>query len=254
MLSTVNDLLGQPLSAVDGPAGSIHSLLFDDVTWTIRYIVVDCGKWLAGRRVLLSPLSVASVDARGGAGVAVTLDKQKLRKSPDIDSDKPVSRQMETRLHEYYGYTPYWSSAAVLEPELPPGGFPPLAATSPGAGGGEHLLREKRDNEGDPHLRSTREVRGYHVQATDGAIGHVDDVIIDHDSWTIWRLIVDTSNWPGGRSVLLSPARVRAIDWNRSKIIVDISRERVRKSPEFHPRDMLAHAPSRSSGNSNDVA
>jgi hypothetical protein len=254
MLSTVNDLLGQPLSAVDGPAGSIHSLLFDDVTWAIRYIVVDCGKWLAGRRVLISPLSVASVDARGGGGIALTLDRRKLKNSPDVDSDKPVSRQMDARLHEYYGYTPYWSSAAVLEPELSPGGFPPRVARSPDAVGDEHPRSDRRDDEGDPHLRSTREVTGYHIQATDGKIGHIDDFIIDSDFWTIWRLIVDTSNWPGGRSVLLAPARVRAIDWNSSKLLVDISRERVRNSPEFRAQDMLGHAPSRASGTSNDVA
>jgi hypothetical protein len=254
MLSTVNELLGQPLSAVDGPIGSVHSLLFDDVTWTIRYIVVDCGKWLGGRRVLLSPLSVGSLHPHGAGGISVTLDKQKLRNSPDLESDKPVSRQMEARLHEYYGYTPYWSSAAAWEPEASPGGLPPRPVGSPGARGGEHPAPKARAAEGDPHLRSTRDVAGYHIQAADGKIGHVDDFIVDHDSWTIWRLIVDTSNWPGGRSVLLSPARVRSIDWNRSIVIVDISRERVRTSPEFHPRDMLAPAPSRSRGDPDDAA
>jgi hypothetical protein len=90
--------------------------------------------------------------------------------------------------------------------------------------------------------------------AIDGEIGHVDDFIVDDELWTIWRLIVDTSNWPGGRSVLVSPARVRSIDWNSSKILVDITRERVRKSPRLVARDMAVYAPFGSSGDSNDVA
>ena len=95
MLSTVRDLIGKPIMAVDGSIGSVYSLLFDDDSWAIRYIVVDCGKWLPGRKVLLSPMSVESPDAhrRVADGIRVTLDRQKIKNSPDIDSDQPVTRR-----------------------------------------------------------------------------------------------------------------------------------------------------------------
>ena len=255
MLSTVRNLVEKPISAVDGPIGSVHSLLFDDATWAIRYVVVDCGKWLPGRRVLVSPMSVVSPDPhpRVADAIRVTVDRQKIKNSPDIDSDQPVSRQMSARVQEYYGYLPYWSDAANWGPDLYPGG----SAWGPGGRlikGPAHLKRRnEKEDAGDPYLRSTRAVKGYHLVATDGEIGHVDDFIVDDELWTIWRLIADISNWLGGRRVLVSPASVRTIDWNSSKLLVDITRERVRKSPQFVARDMLAHAPSCSSGNSNDV-
>src|SRR5262249_11151974 len=60
MLRTARQLKGASLVATDGDVGSVQDLYFDDTTWTIRYLVVDAGTWLSGRRVLISPRSVAS--------------------------------------------------------------------------------------------------------------------------------------------------------------------------------------------------
>src|SRR6476660_3534178 len=57
----------------------------------------------------------------------------------------------------------------------------------------------------DAVLHKTSQLRGYHIVATDGEIGHVDDFLIDGGNWTLRYLVVDTSNWIGGRSVLISP-------------------------------------------------
>jgi hypothetical protein len=256
MLSTVRDLVGKSITAVDGPIGSVHSLLFDDATWAIRYIVVGCGKWLPGRRILLSPMSAESPDPDlpVADGIRVTLDRQKIKNSPDIDADQPVSWQMAARFQEYYGYLPYRTDAAHWDADLYPGGSAWGTRRTPDEWAGAHHARDEKEGAGDSQLRSTSEVAGFHLVATDGEIGHVADVIVDDEPWTIWRLIVDTSNWPGGRSVLVSPARVRSIDWKTSKLLVDITRERVRKSPRFLARDIVEHAPCGSSGNSNDVA
>ena len=97
--------------------------------------------------------------------------------------------------------------------------------------------------EPDPHLRSTREVHGYHVEASDGDAGHVDDFLFELEAWGIWRLVIDTSSWPGGRSVLLPPARVRAIDWSASRLYVDTTKDRVRMSPELRAADLLTRRP-----------
>ena len=88
-----------------------------------------------------------------------------------------------------------------------------------------------------PHApgRSVDEVTGYHIHAVDGDIGHIDDFMIDDRSWTIRYLMIDTSNWIGGRTVLVAPEWASRIDWTKKEIYVDVTREDVEQSPEYDP-------------------
>ena len=243
MLRTVRELQGCSIQATDGAIGRIDELLFDDEKWVIRYLVVDTGKWLPGRRVLLSPISVSRTDWASQV-VELRLTRERIRNSPDIYSDKPVSRQQEATLHGYYGYGPYWGGAGLWGPAIFPGALAGTGSTVPPPGDPEIAMPksprgQRHDSEGDPHLRSTKEVIGYHVQATDDEIGHVDDFIIEDESWAIRYLVVDTSNWPGGRSVLLSPAWVRQVEWGLSKVHVSVTAQRVRSSRDYQSADIL---------------
>ncbi|MGO9116223.1 MAG: hypothetical protein ACLQPD_01280 [Desulfomonilaceae bacterium] len=85
----------------------------------------------------------------------------------------------------------------------------------------------------DPHLRSTRQVTGYHIHATDGEIGHVEDFIVNDENWAIRFLVVDTRNWLPGKKVLLSPQWIKRVEWADSSVYFDLTRESVRNSPEF---------------------
>jgi sporulation protein YlmC with PRC-barrel domain len=232
MLCSIRELQGYGIEATDGPIGRVHEMLFHDDRWVIRYLVVDTGKWLPGRKVLVSPISVESIDAVGKR-VTLQLDKEQIRKSPDIYADEPVSRQREAAFYAYYGYGPYWAGpgiwgAAVYPRELRPQPRHTAWPTDDSA----------QTPEGDPHLRSTREVIGYHIAASDGDIGHVHDLVIDDGSWTVRHIVVDTSNWPGGRSVLLLPTTVRSIDWSRRKVHVDATAEQVRTGPEYRAAEL----------------
>jgi sporulation protein YlmC with PRC-barrel domain len=206
-------------------------MLFHDDRWVIRYLVVDTGKWLPGRKVLISPISVEAIESAFGR-VVLHLDKERIRQSPDISADEPVSRQKEAEFHAYYGYGPYWAGPGVWGPAVYPRELRPLPHEAwPAAG--------ERASKGDPHLRSTREVIGYHIAASDGTIGHLDDFVIDEALWTVRHLVVDTSNWPGGRSVLVSPVSVRAIDWVAKQVQVNLPMERIRTSSEYIPAELL---------------
>lgn len=83
----------------------------------------------------------------------------------------------------------------------------------------------------DRHLMSSRELNGCHIQATDGEIGHVDDVLLDEQSWHVRYLVLDTSNWIGGRSVVISPRVLSGVEWPDRIVKVDVAREDVRRSP-----------------------
>ena len=228
MLRSIRDLRGFAIQATDGPIGRVKEMLFDDHQWVVRYLVVHTGRWLPDRKVLISPISVDAIDGIARR-VLLPLDRDAIRNSPEIYADEPVSRHNEAAFHAYYGYSPYWAGpgvwgSAVYPRELRP--FPPTRAWSPP----EDDARRQRER---CQLRSTQEMIGYHIAASDGEIGHVDDFVIDDRLFTIRHVVVDTSNWPGGRSVLLSPSSIVSTNWMGRKVHVDASVERVRRSPEY---------------------
>jgi len=76
-------------------------------------------------------------------------------------------------------------------------------------------------------------VTGYHIQATDGAIGHVEDFILEEETWAIRYLVIDTRNWWPGKKILISPQWIDRVSWNESKVFVNLSGETIKQSPEY---------------------
>ena len=174
MLQSIKQLHGNKLGASDGDIGHVKDFYFDDQNWMVRYLVADTGSWLPGRQVLLSPHAFASLH-HDGKVLCVNLTRKKIEDSPAIETHKPVSRQHEDEYHRYYGWPAYWlgdgmwgmSGGSILE--TPPRTVP----------GGSTFANVPQPKSADAHLRSTHAVSGYHVQATDGIIGHVCDFMID---------------------------------------------------------------------------
>jgi hypothetical protein len=92
-------------------------------------------------------------------------------------------------------------------------------------------LRPSAD--GDPHLRSSRAVTGHHIEARDGEIGHVEDFLVDDETWAIRYIVIGTHNWLPGKHVLLGPEWVDEIDWASSTVRVDVDRDQIKHAPEF---------------------
>lgn len=229
MLWSFEHLRGYTLRATDGTLGDVHDVLFDDTEWTVRYLVVDTGTWLSGRRALIIPAVLDRPDPERRE-FPVALTKEQVRNSPDIDTDKPVSREQETTLYGYYGWPNYWVMPAAEGAAVPP------AAAAPESRIRAELERRVKEAEhADPHLRSAREVSGYYIEALDGDIGHVEDFLIDDNGWRIRYLVADTRNWLPGKQVILSPDWVLRIDWNERTVHVDHNREQIKNSPEYDP-------------------
>jgi hypothetical protein len=233
MLWDTSALKNYGVAASDGLLGSVSDFLFDDTNWTIRWLVVDTGNWLSGRKVLL-PLSALGHPEPSSRQFPIGLTKQQVKDSPDIDTDRPVSRQHEGHVYSYYGWDPYWDggfvlpSGAMATPFVAPQAF--SGQKPPDAGG-----TDAESTRGDPHLRSVREVTGYHVHAIDGEIGHVEDFLADDANWTIRYIEVDTSNWWFGKRVLIAPPSVRQIVWEERLINLDVDRKKVQGSPRYDP-------------------
>lgn len=228
VLRRLDQLLRLTLHASDGSIGRVHDLYFDDHQWTIRYVVADTRRWLPGRLVLIPPMSVQHIDW-SRRRLDVDLTKAEIRHSPDIHTDKPVSRQHEVELHEYFALTPYWVGH--------PGGLAPFPVATRVPDPSEPGLsrRASREPESDPHLRSTRFVVGLTITGSDVEIGHVEDFLFDEQSWAIRYMVVDTSKWWPGKRVLVSPTWIAWISWLELNVRVDLPGAIIRNAPPYEP-------------------
>lgn len=235
MLHSARQLNGWKLATRDGGIGHAREVYFDDDRWVIRHVVADTGGWLSGRRVLISPHSVERLDAEQGE-LKLSLTRRQVEEAPDIETDRPVSRQQETSYYDYYGYPYYWAGSGLW-------GRAEYPMTADAFGGRDAAAAERvqaRREAADPHLRSSDEVRGYHIEATDGDIGHIEDFLFDDRTWQIRFVVADTQNWLPGRLVLLSPESIADIDWNARHVKVKVSREAVRQSPPYERHTRLS--------------
>ena len=239
MLQSVGNLEGMLIGATDGTIGKVRDFYFDDEAWVVRYAVVDTTAWLPGRKVLVSPYLIG--EPVFGAGVLpVSVTQERIRHSPDVDTDKPVSRQYEESYLGYYGYPVYWGGSGLWGQYGYPGtisnGMIPSAyrgplrtptAAAPGA---------------DPHLRSCNAVKGYHIHAADGEIGHVGGYLLDGHTWSLRYLVVNTSNWRLGHDVLISPEWVQDLSWHESMVYLSLPRQMIRDAPAYDDNAPLDRA------------
>jgi hypothetical protein len=230
MLVHGSKIRGCSIGATDGQVGSISDILFDDSTWRVRWLVVDTGALLPGRKVLIPPSALSLVNHMGHQ-YAVRLTKQQIKDSPGAETHEPVSRALETELYDYYGWTPYFSTGFYMG-GYSYAGFP----IEPSALG--FKKRKVEDKQEDyklkgPQLRSVHEVGGYHIHASDGAIGHVADFLIEDGDWSIHYLVVQTSDWWPGKSVLVSPRSVLKTDWPNRMVDLNVSRQQIKDSPAY---------------------
>jgi uncharacterized protein YrrD len=228
MLIKASSLKDYKLDSLDGELGKVKEFYFDDKHWTIRYLVADTGNWLTGRQVLISPYALLSVNT-DKKNIAVNLTKKQIEDGPSLNSDKPVSRQFEQTYYGYYGFPMYWGGPYMW------GRYPYI----------ERDLEKWReqapvDKSWDSDLRCTSEVSGYHLQVVDGEIGHIEDFIIDDETWAIRYLIIDTKNWWHGKRVLLSPKWIERVSWDESKVFINLSQEEIKQSPEYTEELLLS--------------
>ena len=214
---------GAKIFAQDGEIGRVKDIYFDDRQWGVRYFVVDTGGWLTGRRVLVSPFGIEGLN---NGRLVSNLTRRQIEECPPSWEHEPVSREYERQYHAHYNWPYYWT-----------GRFATIGAAypymySPDRAGIDSVEKGDPDPK-EPHLRSAAEVRGYHLHASDGPIGHIEDFLLDDVGWVIRYLVVDTKNWWPGKKVLLFQEWIAAVDWDRSAVEVHLTRDTIKTAPEF---------------------
>lgn len=233
MLWDASTMKGYAIEASDGTIGTVSDMLFDDADWKVRWLVVDTGDWLPGRKVLL-PLSVLAQPDATRRTLPVDLTMKQVEDSPDIEADQPVSRHTEGHLYRHYRQEPYWGVGLFpLGDQRAAPVMTPLGLVDTGPRVSDDLYVAA--NEGDPHLRSMAAVSGYHIAATDGEIGHAETFLIDPADWIIRYIVVDTRNWWPGEMVLISPPMVSRIDWPNKLVHVTVDCQKIKNGPHYDP-------------------
>ncbi len=227
MLTTINRLIGFSLASFGEEFGKIKEFYFDDRFWAVRYAVVDTGNWLVGHKVLISPYSIIEVNAKA-RHLVLNLSKQEVADGPSLDAHVPVSRQFEETYYDYYGWPLYWNGPYVW------GGYPTIMR-DPAAWTYTGDLKKTWD----PELRSSAEVTGYHVSASDGDIGHVHDFVVDPETWAIQYLVVDTGAILPGKQVLVSPHWIENISFPQAIVKLSLTQEQIHAAPEYTPETLL---------------
>jgi hypothetical protein len=136
-------------------------------------------------------------------------------------------------LCDYYGWDPHgggggYPAGAMSYPVMAPPSFNTARED------GRPDMRLPRED-GDPHLRAAAAVTGSRIQASDGDIGHVENLLVDDQDWSIRYLIVDTRNWWPGKHVLIVPGAVTEVSWTHHTMRLDVSERTVRTSPVWDP-------------------
>jgi sporulation protein YlmC with PRC-barrel domain len=243
MIRILQDIKGSKINATDGDIGSVVDCYFDEDKWAVRYLIVDTGNWLPGRRVLISPISVKAGDW-GNNRIQLNLSQERVRNSPDIDVARPVSRNREIEYYQYYGWPYYWQGVGIWGVGATPGALGTTVPPSSSLGGGPHpapgeedarRAAETRVEYGveESRIRSAVEVGGYHIQARDQEIGHIEDFVVNENDWSIESVLIDTSNWPGGKTVVVQRNQISRVEWASRRVFVNLSSEEIKNSPEF---------------------
>jgi hypothetical protein len=166
---------------------------------------------------------------------------QQIKDSPGVDTDLPVSRQMESNTYDYYGWNPYWSRGLYMGGYIwGAGGMSPVAYGE-SLHRAEEIASEEHEDD-DLQLRSVKAVSGYQIHANDGEIGHVADFLVEDADWSIRYLVVDTRNWWPGKKVLVSPRSVKDVDWTKGLMNLDVVRRQVKDSPTYDAATVVDRA------------
>jgi sporulation protein YlmC with PRC-barrel domain len=225
MLQSIKQLYGEKLGASDGEIGHVKDFYFDNQNWAVRYLVADTGTWLTSRQVLLSPHAFGGLD-QAGKVLRVNLTRKQIENSPSIELHKPVSRQYEEEYYRYYGWPYYWQGDGLWGMS----GFPILESPATATPRGHPAPIDVKHKRSDAHLRSAQAVKGYHLQASDGIIGHVCDFMMDDESWVIRQLVVKTGHRFTGKEVLIPVSKVARISYEESTVFVNLTKEAVEQS------------------------
>ncbi len=236
MMYLTSKLLKYNIDATDGEMGKIHDLYFDDKKWAIRYAVVDTRKWLPSGNVLLSPTAFVNMNEQEER-VEVEYDKDTVRNSPSVPAEVSISKDLETSLTGYYGWSRYWLGGMLWGAQ-----DHPISHIHDDIVAEDNLRDQLQINEyKDEHdLRSVNETIKNRVHANNGRIGEVVDMVFDDEYWKVRFLVVDMDEFPArDKFFLINPDTIQSVEWFEGDIYVDTDLEVLKGQKSYNSREEI---------------
>lgn len=226
MKHSIKDLLDFKVITRDDMDGNAKDMLFDQDSWTIRYLEVDFGNLFTDKRVLL-PRFLLKDTFIGDNRFLVDANKNDIDACPKPDQHMPISRKYEEELHRYYRLDYYWEqpSVAPVDPVMGPA-YPFRVPAG-----------EVDEVNLGTNLRSFREIKGYDIHASDGNLGNIADLIFDDSNWKIVYAIINTGNWLSWRKkVIVDIGWIDRISYSNKEAVTSLNMESIKNSPEYDPK------------------
>jgi hypothetical protein len=231
MKHSIKELLGYDIEAMDGTKAQVKDFLFDEETWIIRYLEADFGNLFNSKRILIPRMLLKNSNI-GDKKFYVDINKNRLESYPKPEDELTVSRRYEEELHKYYGLDTYWGFSYPYPGAGATTGLGTSDYISPRASRVPSSLVDEEDL--GTSLHSFNEVKGYSIQAVDGDLGHIDDLIIDDVDWQVAFFVVDTSNWmPWSKKVILDINQIDDISFARKLASVNLHTDTIKNAPEY---------------------
>ena len=214
MFTGLKKILKYKMLAVNGEIGKVEDFYFDERFNTVRYLVVNTGGFLFKNLVLISPIFIDHVFDDEKL-VKVSLTKEEIEESPDVDTEEPISRLYEKQFYKYYRTTPYWNGY------LSWGTVPvPIGLRSTDL----MVLDDEESKEDEEHyLRSVNEVCGYKCETRDGKIGYIKDFMIDLKNWRIETFIMSMKHLSTGDEIEFDMRWIERFSYSDKRAYLDIA-------------------------------
>jgi hypothetical protein len=227
MKRSIKELLGYSLHAKDGTKGTVRDFLFDEESWTIRYMRTGIGNMFVDKKVLI-PRVFFGKPEQSKREFLIQMTKDEMKRSPKVEEHKPVSRKFEESLNQFYNIENYWSTSYA-----PSFGVPEMVVP-------QHHLKELPKTIKEPHvdssLRSFQEVSGYLIECQDEKHGYMTDFIVEDENWKIVYIIIDIGNlFETDKRVMLAVNWINEIDYKDQKIAINQTSKVLEKAPPFDP-------------------
>jgi uncharacterized protein YrrD len=227
MIASINMLTGAAVNAVDGEVGTLEDFMINDQNWAVGYLVVMSGDWTDRRKLLFPPATVKEAENKVKV-FNLGVDRSTVEQSPNFDLKASLTRQQEIELHQHYGLPIF--SDSKLGPETQP-----LA----------ELLSDMREHgveiPGDEihsRLFSFEDMKKFSVEARDGSLGSIEDLLVDLSTWKVQYMVLSTGSLLNNRQVLSAPGWIEKIDRDARTIQVDLAKETIENSPEYQPENL----------------
>lgn len=205
MLQSLENVRKYKIHASNGDIGRVEDFYFDDKKWTTRYLVANCGNWVMGhQKVLIAPQHFNRTDQTEGR-LYLNLTQKQVEDSVSAKTHHPISKQHVSNKI----FTPVNSAYEDKE---------------------EEALARRMVNPEDANLCSLKDTEGLYIESLDGEIGHVSDFMVNDETWEIVWMVVNTRNWLPSNFVLISPDRIKSINWPKRRVYLSLTRQEVKES------------------------